>query len=480
MTSVLKIRKPKAIMMDFAGTMAKTGFISKIVFGYIRANVATYLSNNWGNRILMRDIDLLRAESQRDGGPIVFGSNESAEKIRESAASYVVRCHDEQRNSEAIRIFRFHMLFNGYRHKKVTTAIYSDVAEGLGEWASREHIEIFVYSNCWKYACKFMLQHTNHSDLSLLISDYFDTELGPLNDPKSYEKIVHKLGYPSQDILFLTKSGEEGKAAHMAGLSVVLVETHREDVDREVTNEITKLDLPFVRILSSLEFAADAPTASSLGSSSSCPTTWSTNHCSTATSGTSSGRGSSSTALSGSRAPPGRKSAPQSSKGSATRLSGGSRSSATRLSSGSRSSATRLSTSGASRTHSSGMLASSNKGSSSASATQISSGSASRGSSAPSSGGGGGASSSHGSSTRLSGGSSRGSATQLSGSAPRGSATQLSGSSSRGSATQISGSSSRGSATQISGSSSRGSSHQTSSGGGGSSSSAHSRSTHSR
>ena len=101
----LKVRKPKAIVFDIAGTVTKSNFFDHVLFPYVTDNVKVYLDNNWSKPVLIRDIEMLRAESKKDG-PEIVGPNEPGSKVRQSVADYVRRCQEELRNHEAIRIFR--------------------------------------------------------------------------------------------------------------------------------------------------------------------------------------------------------------------------------------------------------------------------------------------------------------------------------------------------------------------------------------
>lgn len=68
--------------------------------------------------------------------------------------------------------------------------------------------------------------------MNLLIKDHFDTSEGPLTEAATFKKVVGKVGLAPEDILFLTHNGKEGYAAKKAGLSVILIMTHRRDVDK--------------------------------------------------------------------------------------------------------------------------------------------------------------------------------------------------------------------------------------------------------
>lgn len=95
------------------------------------------------------------------------------------------------------------------------------------------------------------MSRTSHGDLNLLLSGHFDTSLGSLTDAETYRKVASKVGDPANEICFLTKSPEEGKAAKEAGLNVVLVLTHRRNV--EAATELCK-DIPIARTFTEVEF----------------------------------------------------------------------------------------------------------------------------------------------------------------------------------------------------------------------------------
>lgn len=83
------------------------------------------------------------------------------------------------------------------------------------------------------------LSKTSHGDMNLLISDHFDAgDFGPLNKTATYEKLVKSIKVDPEDVLFLTHSGPEGFAAKKAGLSVLLIATHRRDVYKLVNKEL--------------------------------------------------------------------------------------------------------------------------------------------------------------------------------------------------------------------------------------------------
>lgn len=102
-----KVKKPQAILFDLSGTATKSYFIDKILFPYIRMNCSTYLSNNWDNEVLQRDVTRLREQSKKDNGPEIKDAGDDKSAVQESVCNYVLKCLDDLRQNDAIDIFRY-------------------------------------------------------------------------------------------------------------------------------------------------------------------------------------------------------------------------------------------------------------------------------------------------------------------------------------------------------------------------------------
>lgn len=143
------------------------------------------------------------------------------------------------------------MWFDGYQKNRLETPVYSDVAIQIQKWRCDQEIKLYVLSNGWAEASKRFLTKTNHGDLNLLIDGYFDSSLGPLNEPATFETLLNRIQEKPENVILLTKSSEQGQAAQQLGLTVVLVLTHRRNIE--------KLDekgrqMPRVRSFNELEF----------------------------------------------------------------------------------------------------------------------------------------------------------------------------------------------------------------------------------
>ena len=248
---VVIVKRPKAIFMDLAGTAIKTSFIDKELMPYIKNNVKTFIVVNWLEKDIRRDVDSLRIEALKDSKAPKIEPQEAPEgEQKQSVVDYINYCSDNKKENLAISKFRFHMWFNGYDRNKLQTSVYSDVGIQLRKWKDMD-IKIFVVSNTWVEAAKKFLSKTTQGNLNELMEGHFDCGEGPFNKKETFQKIVEKIDLKEEDVLFMTKSPKEAVAAKEAGLDIVLVLTHRKNVDK-LTEEEKKL--PRIRSFIELEF----------------------------------------------------------------------------------------------------------------------------------------------------------------------------------------------------------------------------------
>ena len=246
----LTMREPKAIILNFIGTAVKIGFIEKILIPYLKQNVVKYLEENWRTYTVQDDVEKLRTEAAKDGTIKNLGLEASIPEQQQSVADYVLSMLQAKRESSGIQMFRFNVWYDGYRKKKITTPIYSDVAIQIKKWKDLG-IKVYVVSNGWKGVSKRFLSRTSEGDLNLLLDGRFDKREGTLDNKDTYTKIAGKISQPVDQCLFLTKSGAQGLAAKSAGMPAVLVMVHRKNIDKLTEEEKT---IPLIRTLNELEF----------------------------------------------------------------------------------------------------------------------------------------------------------------------------------------------------------------------------------
>ena len=247
----LKVIKPKAMLFDMISTVAKASFIDNVLLPYIKTNAKTYFEENWSSEAVKMDITNLQSMAKLEPNAPQIPTDAAQAVLIEAAVAFVAYCVDKGKTSDAITLLRFHMWFDGFKRGRIETPVYSDVASKLRKWRHGDKVRLFVVSNGWSEATKRFLMRTNHGDLNALIEDHFDTELGELTEPATFQKALDVIKEPPESVLFLTKSASEARAALNAGLSAILVMTHRRNIEK--LDEDGK-KIPRVRSFNDIEF----------------------------------------------------------------------------------------------------------------------------------------------------------------------------------------------------------------------------------
>ncbi|XP_063994248.1 enolase-phosphatase E1 isoform X2 [Diachasmimorpha longicaudata] len=128
---------------------------------------------------------------------------------------------DNDRKTTALKQLQGHMWREAYKSGDVKGHIYNDVPKALESWAPTK--KIYIYSSGSIEAQKLLFANSSHGDLLPHITDHFDTEIGPKHSSSSYKSIISKLSVLPTDVLFLTDTPTEAKAAVEAGLSSILI-----------------------------------------------------------------------------------------------------------------------------------------------------------------------------------------------------------------------------------------------------------------
>ncbi|KAH9412750.1 enolase-phosphatase E1-like [Dermatophagoides pteronyssinus] len=267
----VKIKKPNAVLFDIAGTVARESFVEKLLIPYFKVAYRVYLENNWAKQECKDAVKKLAEAAEKDSkAPKIqlngSNSNTSMNSMKsastsasrnkkkeqiEQVAKYVQYLIDTEREIKALAFFRFQVWFDGYERNKLTTPVYSDVAITVQRWKNTKGIKLYILSNGWAEASRKFMSKTSHGDLNMVIDDHYDTSIGSLLNQDTFTKVAAKIKQSPADVVFLTKSAEQGKVAKQAGLNVILVLTHGPAVDQAL--EICK-DIPIARTFTDIEF----------------------------------------------------------------------------------------------------------------------------------------------------------------------------------------------------------------------------------
>lgn len=248
----VQLRKPKAVILDLLGTASKSGFLEQILFPFLKGNLEGYINSHWKdkdfiriyNKIVMQSVEYHKSEPST---PVVLSHENSSGK--QSLLTFISFVTDNGINCPAVTQLRFQVWFEGYQHNKLRTPIYSDVPNQMRRWHA-EGIKFYVFSNTWVSAQKALLKNTNHGDLTNMISGHYDNEFGVLSEAESWRRLCNEIKESPADVLFLTKSPVEAKAASDAGIQICLVLTHRHNV--KAVSHDDRRRFPYVRTFNDL------------------------------------------------------------------------------------------------------------------------------------------------------------------------------------------------------------------------------------
>lgn len=253
-SSIVQVRRPRAIVFDILGTASKSGFLERVLFPFLKVNLETYINTHWDKADFIKLYQRIQDQSvdfnkQEVSTPVVV--DHESPQAKSTLLQFINFVTDNGVNSPAVTQLRFKVWFEGYQQSRLRTPIYADVPAGLKRWYA-EGIKFYVFSNTWVEAQKALLRNTNHGDLTNLIAGHFDNDFGSLTEVDSWRRFCSQIQQSPNNVLFLTKSPPEGRAAQDAGLSVCLVLTHRHNV--KAVSHDDRQRFPYVRTLNDLQW----------------------------------------------------------------------------------------------------------------------------------------------------------------------------------------------------------------------------------
>ncbi|KAI2811697.1 hypothetical protein BLOT_002875 [Blomia tropicalis] len=251
---ILKFKKPKIVFMDVSGTLTQGTFIPSLLIPYFKKNHRPFLEENIEKPIIGNIIFKLRASASMDAkAPKIAPDMADKSILIDTVSNYVDHCLDNFKENKPLILYRFVVWFDGYDRGLLQTPVYNDVAVQLHKWFDAQGIRLFILSNGWSVATKKFLEKTTQGNLSNLIQDFLDTEIGPLNHASTFHTAIDCIQEHPKDIIYLTKNGDSARAAIEIGIVSILVLTHQRDVTL-IRNDPRDAGIPHVRTLKEIEF----------------------------------------------------------------------------------------------------------------------------------------------------------------------------------------------------------------------------------
>jgi enolase-phosphatase E1 len=203
----------RAILLDIEGTTTPISFVHDVLFPYTRLHLRSYLHQNDTSTAVIEDLHLLNEEHSID----------EREGLQPPALvePYVYWLIDRDRKSPALKSLQGKIWEQGYKDGSLRAPVFADVRPALERWNSTGK-SVNIFSSGSVLAQKLLFAHTDQGDLTELISNYFDTQVGKKNEKQSYQAIAHTLSLDTKEFLFLSDITAELDAAAEAGMMTAL------------------------------------------------------------------------------------------------------------------------------------------------------------------------------------------------------------------------------------------------------------------
>ncbi|XP_052767688.1 enolase-phosphatase E1-like [Mya arenaria] len=254
----------KAVVLDIEGTITPISFVKDKLFPYIRENIETYLTSKFDDDETKADITALRdlAKKDKEGGADVVeipdSTDDNEDAVVKAVVKNVIAQMDADRKSTELKQLQGHMWREAYKTKKVEGELFEDVGPVLQQLCE-EDFRIYIYSSGSVEAQKLLIANSTDGDLTEIFSGFFDTNVGPKTEAESYKTIRAEIikdfdgeSVDVEEILFLTDSPDEAKAARLAGWVAILVDRSLEQEDSIEIDEATRQSFQVIENLHDL------------------------------------------------------------------------------------------------------------------------------------------------------------------------------------------------------------------------------------
>lgn len=197
----------KAIVTDIEGTTSSLSFVKDVLFPYARAKLPDYVRQHQDEPSIKQLISDTCHEA-------------NISLNTENAIKQLIDWIDQDKKITPLKALQGLIWEAGYQKGDFKGHLYQDAINNLKAWKANG-IYLYVYSSGSVLAQKLLFGHTDEGDLTPLFSGFFDTNIGGKKESDSYRKIAAQIGYPTNNILFLSDIKEELDAAKAAGYQAI-------------------------------------------------------------------------------------------------------------------------------------------------------------------------------------------------------------------------------------------------------------------
>ena len=217
----------RAIITDIEGTTSSISFVHDVLFPYARRHILRFLTENCEEASISALVDEVKQIEKAPRADIA------------QVAAILDRWMQEDRKTGTLKEIQGRLWQSGYEKGDFLGHVFEDAWKNLKKW-KEAGIALYVYSSGSVQAQKLLFGYSEFGDLTSLFSGYFDTKIGAKKERASYEAIAKSLALPPEQILFLSDSIDEIKAATAAGMRTAFVS--RDNNAQDYSNAAVNFD----------------------------------------------------------------------------------------------------------------------------------------------------------------------------------------------------------------------------------------------
>jgi enolase-phosphatase E1 len=140
----------------------------------------------------------------------------------EQAIATLIQWIDEDRKITPLKALQGMIWEHGFKNGDFKGHVYDDAARCLRAWHAHG-LKLYVFSSGSVHAQKLLFGYSDDGDLASLFSGFFDTTIGAKRESSAYAAIARAIGFPADEILFLSDIVQELDAARAAGMRTMQV-----------------------------------------------------------------------------------------------------------------------------------------------------------------------------------------------------------------------------------------------------------------
>jgi enolase-phosphatase E1 len=212
------------ILLDIEGTTTPVDFVYKTLFPYANAKIESFLRQHFREQDIMSLVEQLHRQYHNDKEEELHPPpwiDDTHELQLRSAVAYCQWLMSKDIKYSALKSLQGKIWEEGYNMGELRGIVYPDVPPAFKRWRQQKR-QICIYSSGSVLAQQLLFRSVAYGDLRPYIAAFFDTRIGTKTETESYRKIAESLACDPCNVLFISDTMKEVKAAHEAGMQAIL------------------------------------------------------------------------------------------------------------------------------------------------------------------------------------------------------------------------------------------------------------------